>query len=79
MADGQMGPVNIKFVDKRKDARTHALTLSEAANYQTVASLKARLTALKSTTYTAAKLATMSVNDMVFALRNESADSAGIK
>jgi hypothetical protein len=79
MADGQMGPVNVKFVDKRRDAKTHALTLSESANYTTVAALKARLTALKATTYTAAKLATMSVNDMVFALRQESGDSAGIK
>ena len=79
MADSQLGPVNIKFVDKRKDPRTNALTLSEAANYVTIASLKARLTALKPTTYTAAKMNTMTVNDLVHALRQESADSAGVK
>lgn len=79
MADAQMGPVNTRFVDKRRGRSTDGVTLAEANNFTSVANLKARLTALKATTYTAAKLATMTVNDMVFALRQESADSAGIK
>jgi hypothetical protein len=79
MPDAQMGPVNRRFVDKRRIRTQDSITLSEDANYTSIAGMKARLTALKSTTYTAAKLATMTVNDLVFALRNESADSAGIK
>lgn len=79
MADAQTGPVNIKFVDKRRDSKTNSLTLAEAANYQTIASLKARLTALKPAVYTTARMNTMTTNDLVHALRIESADSAGIK
>jgi len=79
MADAMNGPVNIKFVDKRKDPKTNALTLTEASNFTSIAALKARLTALKPTVYTTARMHTMTVNDLVFALRAESADAAGIK
>ena len=79
MADAQMGPIDTGFVDKRRGRTYDGQALAEANNFNTVAALKARLTALKPTTYTAAKLGTMTVNDMVYALRLESADAAGIK
>lgn len=80
MADAQVGnAVPVRFVDKRKDARTLALTTSEAANYGSIASMKTRLTALKPSQYTTARMNTMTVNDLQYALRVESADSAGIK
>jgi len=51
---------------------------AERANADDIKSLKARLTALDATSYSAARLATMTKNDMLYALRVESADSAGI-
>jgi len=47
------------------------------ANYDNVNSLKARLTAINATSYTPARLATMSKNDMVYAVRLAD-DAAGI-
>lgn len=52
---------------------------AETANMNDIAALKARLTAISATQYPATKLATMTKNDMVYALRVESADSAGIR
>lgn len=78
MADAQMGPINTRFVDKRRGRSHDGVVIAEAANMQTVAGLKARLTALKPSSYTAARLASMTVNDMVSALRVESGDAAGI-
>lgn len=79
MADAQMGPIDMGFVDKRRGRTQDGVTLAETANFASIATLKARLTALNATAYSAARLATMSVNDMVYALRVASADSAGIK
>lgn len=79
MADAQMGPIDTGFVDKRRGRTQDGVVLAETANFSSVATLKARLTALKPSQYTTAKLNTMTVNDMVYALRVESADSAGIK
>jgi len=79
MADAQMGPIDVGFVDKRRGRTYDGVVLTEEANYSKVSTLKARLTALKPSQYTAAKLNNMTVNDMVYALRVESADSAGIK
>jgi len=79
MADAQMGPVNEKFVDKRRGRTQDGAVVAEQANMQTVAGLKARLLALDATNYSAARTAKMTVNDMVYALRLSSSDSAGIK
>ena len=80
MADAQVaGSLPVKFSDKRRDPKTNALTLSEAANYTTISALKTRLTALKPSVYTAAKMRTMTTNDLQYALRVESADAAGIR
>ncbi len=68
------------FVDKRVGrGLTGATVVAETANMESVSTLKARLTALDATSYTAARLATMTKNDMIYALRVASADSAGIK
>lgn len=66
-------------IDKRKGrGLTGAHQMTEIANTSSISALKARLTALSATKYTAARLATMTENDMLYALRLESADSAGI-
>jgi hypothetical protein len=78
MATAQMGPVNQRFTDKRRGRSHDGQAIAEANNMDTIAELKARLTALKPTSYTAARLTDMTVNDMVYALRVESGDAAGI-
>lgn len=67
-------------VDKRKGRGNTTAThhLAEANNMTTIAGMKARLTALNPTSFTAARMATMTENDLVYALRVASADSAGI-
>lgn len=67
------------YIDKRigrGTVTTHSA--AEAANMDSVFDLRARLTALNSTSYTAARLDAMTKNDMLYALRLASADSAGI-
>lgn len=78
MADHQIGSASVTFVDKRR-VRGAFNALTEENNYDSVASMKTRLTALKPTAYTAARLNSMTVNDLQYALRLETADSAGIK
>ncbi len=66
-------------VDKRRGRGSIAgPALAEQNNMTSVANLKTRLTALNATSYTPARLATMTENDMIYALRLASADSAGI-
>lgn len=79
MADAQMGPIDVGFVDKRRGRTYDGVTLAEINNYDTIAELKARLLALKPSQYSAATTAKMTTNDLVYALRVESTDSAGIK
>lgn len=68
------------IIDKRRGRGvTGAASIyAEYDNMDNVAALKARLTTLNATSYTAARLATMTRNDMVYALRLASADTAGI-
>ncbi len=81
MADLTLGGFNAApvFVDKRR-ARglTGADPVTEAANMATISSLKARLTALAPSSYTAARMNTMTRNDLIYALRKASSDNAGI-
>lgn len=79
MADTQAGPTDLGFVDKRRGRDFQGQTIAEAANMGSVSALRARLTAINSTTFTAARLNAMTVNDMVYALRMHSADVAGVK
>ena len=67
------------IVDKRRGRGTSgAHTLAEVNNMTSVSALRTRLTALNATSYTPARLDAMTENDMVYALRLASADSAGI-
>jgi hypothetical protein len=71
---------NDHFVDKRRGrGGTGASVLAESANMTSVSALKSRLTALSATSYTAARMNSMTVNDLIYALRVASADAAGIK
>lgn len=67
-------------VDKRKGRGNTTSThhLAEANNMTTIAGMKARLTALAPSSFTAARMATMTENDLVYALRVASGDAAGI-
>jgi hypothetical protein len=79
MASGTIG--NGKgFVDKRR-GRVNGSTsqLVEEANYDNVSSLRTRLAAINATKYSSTKLDAMTLNDMRYALRVETGDSAGIK
>lgn len=78
MANSQMGPVDFGFVDKRRTRDHGALVLSEANSYDAVSDMRSRLNTLSATSYTAARLDAMTVNDMVYALRVASSDNAGI-
>lgn len=75
----QFGPVlDVDFVDKRRaQMQTSTSPLATPANYTTETTLDARLTAIDSTTYSAATLRQMNTNDKVFAVRTND-DLAGI-
>lgn len=78
MPDLDIGTDNNGFIDKRRGrGSTGAGVLAETA-YNNIAAMKTRLTALAPASYTAARLATMTDNDVVYALRVASADAAGI-
>ena len=67
------------IVDRRRGRGTSgAHTLAEINNTTSISAMKTRLQALKPTAYTSARLATMTKNDMLYALRQESTDNAGI-
>ena len=71
--------VGHSFVDKRKGrGATAASPLTEQANYDNIADMKTRLSAINAGYFTAARLNAMTKNDLVFALRTAQ-DSAGIK
>lgn len=77
MADAQVRPIT-GILDKRqgRSADTTQVSNTFANNIKDVASLKARLTAINATSYTPARLATMTVNDMIYAIRlNDEAGS----
>ncbi len=76
------------YVDKRRQAKGQdagnangnpvASGVGDASNYASVAGLRARLTAVNGTYYTAARLETLTKNDMVYAVR-QADDVAGIR
>jgi hypothetical protein len=70
---------SVGFVDKRQGRGTNGSSVvTELANFGSIKLMRDRLTALNSTYYTAARLNTMTRNDMVYALRMASSDAAGI-
>jgi hypothetical protein len=64
---------------RRGRGATGANTLAEIANTTSVSAMRTRLAALDAGYFTAARLDLMNKNDMLYALRVRSADSAGIK
>lgn len=60
---------NDGFLDKRKVSGQTSSNLTTPANLQSIATLRARLTAISGTTYTAARLDAMTKNDMCYAVR----------
>lgn len=75
----QIGPAaDLGFVDKRRSGSlTDTTPLGTIANYASRATLEARLAAISATSYTAARLRTMTMNDLVYAVRTHD-DSAGL-
>lgn len=80
MAGAVLGEVQ-EFVDKRKSTAANAASstslLGTPLNYTDITKLKARLTAINAGLYTAARLNTMTLNDLIYALRTLD-DAAGI-
>lgn len=67
------------IVDKRKGrGLTSTHQMAEINNTTSISAMKTRLAALNGTSYTAARMASMTENDLLYALRLASADSAGI-
>lgn len=75
----QFGPIlDLTFVDKRRsDTPTNTTPLGTAASYLSESALDTRLNAISSTSYSAARLRTMTTNDKIYAVRVHD-DSAGI-
>lgn len=73
MAQHQVGNLSHGFVDKQRSTSKSAAksngSVATPANYDNIAALDARLTAISATTYTQARLDTMSLNDKVYAVR----------
>lgn len=79
MADLQMGPINERFTDKRRGRGVSTTVVAEATTFNDLNLIKARLTALNPTAYSAVRMRSMTVNDLIYALRLASADAVGIK
>lgn len=70
MADAMIGvDIDTNWTDKRQSQGSGGSSISAPTDFQSVTSMRTRLNAISSTTYTAARLNTMTVNDMVYALR----------
>lgn len=72
MANTMLGPPDINFVNSTKAILDpgSGSGLSNASNYVSITAMRNRLSTLNAAYYTSAKLDQMTVNDMVFALRN---------
>lgn len=71
MANIQLRPPNVAFTNSTKAVADpgSGSGLGNASNYVSITAIRARLTAINGTLYTATELDRMTVNDMVFALR----------
>ncbi len=67
------GDPRLGFVDRTRSTAgsvaDNTSAVATPANYASEAALDARLTAISSTTFTAARLATMTHNDKIYAVR----------
>lgn len=65
-------------VDKRRGrGMTGASVLTSTANQDTISAMKTRLNTINATSYSAARMATMTENDLMYAIRLAD-DAAGI-
>ena len=72
MATHQLGPITAdQWVDKRRTGAAAISTdnVTTDANFTSMASLDARLAAISGTTYTQARIDSMTLNDKVYAVR----------
>jgi hypothetical protein len=67
----------VRVTDKRAGTGFTSTPFATKANYTDIADMRARLTAISGTIYTAARLDQMTQNDMVYAIRLND-DAAGI-
>jgi len=67
-----------RVVDKRQGRGTTTNPVTSDASMKDITAMRARLTAINATTFTAARLNTMTENDMLYAIRMND-DAAGIK
>ncbi len=80
MADHQIGAVasDLAIVDRRKTTSAGDQTqhFGTVANYSSISAMRTRLAAISGTAYSAARLNSMTPNDMIYALRlNDDATS----
>lgn len=70
MADLQTKNVyNVPDKRRGRGAATTDMSGTTHTNLKDITAMKARLTAINPTSYSAARLATMTVNDMIYAIR----------
>jgi len=67
-----------RVVDKRRGRGTTTNPVTSDASMKDITAMRARLNAINATTFTAARLNTMTENDMLYAIRMND-DAAGIK
>lgn len=73
MANTQLCPPDVNFVNSLRavaDQGGSGSQLTTVANYASISALRGALNAANGAYYTTSKLDQMTVNDMVFALRN---------
>lgn len=73
MANTQLSPPDVNFVNSLRATVTmggSGSQLTDPVDYTSITALRAALTAANGAYYTSARLDWLTVNDMVFALRN---------
>lgn len=78
MADLDLTKNSSMVADIRNGRGTPGTTFGTPLNYDSVTTLKTRLAAISGTSYTAARLNSMTKNDLIYALRLND-DTAGVK
>lgn len=76
MADSNLSNP-LGFIDKRRTQGSTSIVLGTPANYTGVTQMRTRLAAINGAYYTAARLNSMTENDMTYALRLAD-DAAGM-
>lgn len=69
MADSQIGAIDLGLTFRNETQGTNAALVATPANYASITALRARLTAINATSYTATRMNQMTVNDLIYAVR----------